>query len=179
MPLTYQGGPTVAAITACDLMTRLYIYAADSMRGREAGTADAIRATAWIEHEVRGLGLHPAGDNGTYFQSMPVSARVVSSASAIMSGGKTFRADVDFYPGGATADRKVMGDVVFGGVLGDTVNTLSAEDARGKIVVVTLPDEGRANGFRTRLGRRGGHRTRRSHDHPATRAVHPQRHGAE
>ena len=75
MPLTYAGGPTVAAITACDLMTRLYIYAADSMRGREAGSPDAIRATAYIEREVRRLGLKPAGDNGTFFQNMPVTAR--------------------------------------------------------------------------------------------------------
>jgi hypothetical protein len=96
MPLTYQGGPTVTAITPCDLMTRLYIYSADSLRGREAGTLDAIHATTWIEHEVRRLGLRPAGDNGTYFQAMPVSARVVSSTSTIVSGGKTFRTDVDF-----------------------------------------------------------------------------------
>jgi hypothetical protein len=143
LPLTYQGGPTVTAITACDLMTRLYIYADDSMRGREAGTPDAMRATAWIEHEVRRLGLRPAGDNGTYFQSMPVSARVVSSASTIMAGGKTFRTDVDFYPGGATTDRKLTADVVFGGMLGDSVKPLSAEDARGKIVVMTGPINGR------------------------------------
>jgi hypothetical protein len=143
MPLTYQGGPTVTAITACDLMTRLYIYSADSMRGREAGTPDAMRATVWIEREVRRLGLRPAGDNGTYFQNMPVSARSVSSASTIVSGGKTFRTDVDFYPGGATADRKITADVVYGGLLGDTVNALSAEDARGKIVVMTGPANGR------------------------------------
>ena len=147
MPLTYQGGPTVAAITACDLMTRLYIYAADSMRGREAGTPDAIRATAWIEREVRRLGLRPAGDNGSYFQSMPVSARAVSSASTIVSGGTTFRVGVDFYPGGATTDRKITADVVFGGALGDTVNALGAEDARGKIVVVTAPANGVVSGF--------------------------------
>ena len=143
MPLTYQGGPTVTAITACDLMTRLYIYSADSMRGREAGTPDAMRATAWIEQEVRRLGLRPAGDNGTYFQAMPVSARIISSASTITSGGKTFRTDVDFYPGGATADRKIAADVVYGGMLGDTVNALSADDARGKIVVMTGPANGR------------------------------------
>ena len=143
MPLSYQGGPTVAAITACDLMTRLYIYSADSLRGREAGTPDAMRATVWIEREVRRLGLRPAGDNGTYFQNMPVSARIVSSASTIVSGGKTFRTDVDFYPGGATADRKITADVVYGGVLGDTVSALSAEDARGKIVVMTGPANGR------------------------------------
>jgi hypothetical protein len=57
MPLKYQGGPTVAAITPCDLMTRLYIYADDSLRGREAGTPDAMRATAYIERQVRQLGL--------------------------------------------------------------------------------------------------------------------------
>jgi len=146
MPLAYQGTPTVPAITACDLMTRLYIYAADSLRGREAGTPDAIHATAWIESEVRRLGLRPAGDNGTYFQAMPVSARLVNSASTITSGGKTFRTDVDFYPGSATADRTVTGDVVFGGMLGDTANALTAEDARGKIVLVTAPANGR--GFR-------------------------------
>ena len=135
MPLTYQGGPTVAAITACDLMTRLYIYAADSMRGREAGTPDLIRATSYIEREVKRLGLIPAGDKGSYFQSMPVTARVALATSTITAGGKTFHLAADFSAAGA-ADRNATGDVVFGGTLGDTVNALSADDARGKIVVM-------------------------------------------
>ena len=135
MPLTYQGGPTVAAITACDLMTRLYIYAADSLRGREAGTPDIIRATAYIEREVRRLGLVPAGDNGTYFQYMPVTARVVSKASSITAGGKTFHPGADLSAAGG-ADRMASGDVIFGGTQGDTANALSADDARGKIVVM-------------------------------------------
>ncbi len=147
LPLTYHGGPTVAAITACDLMTRLYIYAADSMRGREAGTPDAIRATAWIESEVRRLGLRPAGDNGTYFQNMPVSARVVSNASTIVSGGQTFHVNVDFSAGGAVADRKITGDVVFGGSLTDTASMLRPDDARGKIVILMAPTGG-GRGFR-------------------------------
>ena len=104
MPLTYKGGPTVPAITACDLMTRLYIYAADSIRGREAGTPDIIRATAYIEREVKRLGLRPAGDNGTYFQYMPVTARVLSPASSINAGGKTFHPGRDF-TARAAADR--------------------------------------------------------------------------
>jgi hypothetical protein len=142
MPLTYQGGTTIAAITPCDLMTRLYIYAADSMRGREAGTPDAIRATAWIEREVRRLGLRPAGDNGSYFQNMPVSARVLTGASTIAAGGKIFHPDVDFSVAGVSADRAISGDVVFGGTLGDTTNALSADDARGKIVVMLAPAGG-------------------------------------
>ena len=143
MPLTYQGGPTVPAITPCDLMSRLYIYAADSMRGREAGTPDAIRATAWIEGEVRRLGLRPAGDDGSYFQRLPVSARAIARSSTMTSGERTFQTDVDFYPAGATADRKITAEVVFGGALDDTLHALSAADAQGKIVLVTASNEGR------------------------------------
>src|SRR5205085_11697116 len=138
MPLTYAGGATVPAMTPGDLMTRLYIYAADSMRGREAGSPDAIRATAYIEREVRRLGLKPAGDNGTYFQNMPVSARIVTPASSIMAGGKSFKPDVDFTATGIAADRQAAGEVIFGGTLGDTTNALTADDVRGKIVVMTM-----------------------------------------
>jgi hypothetical protein len=145
MPLTYLGGPTVPAITACDLMTRLYIYAADSMRGREAGTADAIRATAYIEGEVKRLGLRPAGDNGTFFQNMPVTARVMTQASTITAGGMTFHPGADFSAAGG-ADRTAAGDVIFGGVLGDTVNALGADDVRGKIVVMMAPAGGGGRG---------------------------------
>jgi hypothetical protein len=151
MPLTYRGGATVADITPCDLMTRLYIYAADSMRGREAGSPDAIRATAYIEREVRRLGLKPAGDNGTYFQYMPVTARQVASSSSISVGGKSFRPNKDFTTN-AQADAKVSGDVVFGGTQGDTTNALAADAVRGKIVVVLAGAGGGRGGF----GRGGG-----------------------
>ncbi len=151
MPLTYAGGATVPAITPCDLMTRLYIYAADSMRGREAGSPDAIRATSYIEREVHKLGLKPAGDNGTYFQNMPVSARMITSASSITVGGSTFKPDVDFTAGGVAADRQVSGDVVYGGMLGETAGAFSPDDVRGKIVVVTtVPGRG------VQFGGRGG-----------------------
>jgi len=135
MPLTYRGGPTVADITACDLMTRLYIYAADSMRGREAGSPDAIRATEYIEREVRRLGLQPAGDKGTYFQWMPVTARSVSPASTLSANGKTFHEGVDFVAN-AAADAKASGGVVFGGTMGDSTKALSPEQAPGKVVVM-------------------------------------------
>ncbi|MGH7654634.1 MAG: M28 family metallopeptidase [Gemmatimonadaceae bacterium] len=154
MPLMYKGGPTVAAITACDLMTRLYIYSADSMRGREAGTPDNIRATAYIGREVKRLGLVPAGDKGSYFQYMPVTARVATKASLVTVGGKSYHLDMDFSAGG-NVERTVTGDVVFGGVLGDTVNALSADDVRGKIVIV-MPPAGGGRGFGGRGGRGGG-----------------------
>jgi len=149
MPLTYTGGPTVADITACDLMTRLYIYAADSMKGREAGTPDAIRATVYIESEVRRLGLKPAGDNGSYFQNLPVTSRVLGAGSSITTGSTTFKPSQDFSITGLGADRKVTGDVIFAGSLADTANALSADQVRGKVVIVS---GGGGRGF----GGRGG-----------------------
>jgi Zn-dependent M28 family amino/carboxypeptidase len=152
MPLKYHGGQTVAAITPCDLMTRLYIYSDDSLRGREAGTPDAIRATAYIESQVRQLGLKPAGDHGTYFQNMPVTARSVTAASTIAAGGKTFRVDKDFVIAAPPADHKVSAAVIFGGTVGDTTNEITADQAKGKIVVMMAPAGGRAAFGRGRGG---------------------------
>jgi hypothetical protein len=132
MPLKYKGGPTVAAITACDLMTRLYIYADDSMRGREAGSPDALRATEYLEQQVRALGLKPGGTNGSYYLYMPVTATYPDSASTITVGGTTFHAYKDFTFNG-TGD--ASGQVIFAGTQGDTVGALTADQVKGKVVI--------------------------------------------
>ena len=63
LPLKYVGKPTVEAITSADLMTRLYIFADDSMMGREVGTKYHTMATDYIAREVRARGdqqiFHP------------------------------------------------------------------------------------------------------------------------
>jgi hypothetical protein len=155
MPLTYRGGATVAAITPCDLMTRLYIYAADSMRGREAGTPDAIRATGYIAREVQRLGLKPAGDNGTYFQYLPVTARIVDPSSTLRVGSKVFHANTDFVVVGANGDRMVSGPVVFGGTTGENASALSDDAVRGKIVVRMAGTSGAGRGGFGRGGASG------------------------
>jgi hypothetical protein len=153
MPLKYKGGPTVAAITPCDLMTRLYIYADDSMLGREAGTPNAIRATAYIESQVRALGLKPGGDHGTFFQYLNVVSRAPdSSASMLMVGNAMFSFGKDFTSGAAL---NVSGQAVYGGVQGDTLNPLTADQVRGKLVIVS-PAAAPAGGGRGGFGRGGG-----------------------
>jgi hypothetical protein len=58
-----------------DLRSRLYLYADDSMMGREAGTAGNQKATAYIAAEAARLGLEPAGENGTYFQDIKITTQ--------------------------------------------------------------------------------------------------------
>src|SRR6266567_8338870 len=75
LPLTHKPQPTRAEITAADLMTRLYIFADDSMLGREAGMPGNVKGTNYIAGEIKRLGLVPAGDSGTYFQTIPLKTR--------------------------------------------------------------------------------------------------------
>ncbi len=63
-------GRTGATITPADLRSRLYLYADDSMQGRETGTIGNYKATTYIAAEAARMGLEPAGENGTYFQNM-------------------------------------------------------------------------------------------------------------
>jgi hypothetical protein len=146
LPLKHAPQPTTAAITAADLMTRLYIFADDSMMGREVGTPNHLRATAYIEGEARKLGLTPAGDNGTYFQNLPVFDHVLSLKSSINIEGKAYAVGTDFVP----RDNSLFGgpvrpidnsQVVFGGTLTlpvDTSKLLSPTAAEGKFVVITV-----------------------------------------
>jgi len=103
----------------------------------------------YIESEVRRLGLKPAGDNGSYFQNLPVTSRVLGAGSSITTGSTTFKPSQDFSITGLGADRKVTGDVIFAGSLADTANALSADQVRGKVVIVS---GGGGRGF----GGRGG-----------------------
>jgi hypothetical protein len=135
LPLRFAGVPTVAAITACDLMTRLYAFADDSMRGRQLGTDDNVRATTWLANEARRIGLKPAGEHGDYFQRIPLFVRALDSTSTLTVAGKVYHAGVDFVASavGQVAD---VGDlaVVFAGTALDTLNLLPVDRAKGALV---------------------------------------------
>ncbi|MEP6778389.1 MAG: M28 family peptidase, partial [Gemmatimonadaceae bacterium] len=137
LPLTYAGPPTVADINACDLMTRLYAFANDSMGGRRVGTADHERATAYIAAEAKRLGLKPAGDNGTYFQLLPLVSRALDMASTIAIGAVTLKAGEDFLVTTSAAHAADFKDVkiVYGGTLLDTASKLFTVPTSGTIVV--------------------------------------------
>src|SRR5438128_354938 len=78
--------PTTGEVTAEDLKTRLFIIADDSMEGREAGTRGAARAEEYLAREARRMGLEPAGDNGTYFQRIPLVIRAQDSSATLRAG---------------------------------------------------------------------------------------------
>jgi hypothetical protein len=156
-PTTHTPKPTAAAITAADLETRLYIYAADSMEGRETGTRGHVRATDYIAAQVKALGLEPMGDNGTYFQNVPVIRRSLDPASTISAPGVTLHGGTDFIATGRGNVRS-LGEVqiIYGGVQSDTTPGLTPEMVRGKVIAYrAAPGSGRGRGGFPNVGRGG------------------------
>jgi hypothetical protein len=149
LPLKYTGKPTTAAITPADLMTRLYIYADDSLMGRKVGTEYNLKATAYIEREVRRLGLQPAGEDGGYFQNIPLFTNYTDTAgSAVKIEGQALAYGTDWFPI-PRAGRTIALDgvpVVYGGETSDSATWIPADAAEGKVVVLGVPAS--ANPFR-------------------------------
>ncbi len=137
LPLKHPPAPTTPAITAADLMTRLYIFADDSMQGRRAGELGNMKGTAYIESEVRRLGLRPAGDDGGYFQTVPLVRRSVSDRSALGVDGQSLNIWTDFAPLPVRGSPRALdgAQVIFGGDLQSP--GITAAQAAGKLVLVT------------------------------------------
>ncbi len=139
LPMKLAPRPTEPAITVGDLMTRLYQFADDSMGGRATGTVYHEKATAYLAAEAQRLGLRPAGDNGSYFQDLPMFRRGFATGGSVTAGGRTFRMGQDFAPmiaRGSAARPLTAAPVIIGGTHGDSSTWITAEQARGKVVVL-------------------------------------------
>ena len=140
-------GATAAAITEADLRARLYAYAADSMLGREAGTPGNVKATDYIAAELRRIGLEPAGENGGYFQTVPLVGRGPDQRSTLAAGGTALSLWRDFAPIPSISGifpfdgalEVTDAPVIYGGRVGAGERTISPEQARGKLVVLAAP----------------------------------------
>jgi hypothetical protein len=152
---------TGAGIAESDLRLRLGIVAADSMLGREAGGPGNVKATAYIAAELARLGLEPAGENGSFFQEVPLVRKGPRPDGWLRAGGRELRPGADYaYLGGLgpvpIADHAefTAAPAVYGGRLGDTVSVIPPDQAAGAVVVVGAPlgRDGRpAFGFDPRL----------------------------
>lgn len=141
LPLKHTPQPTTAAITAQDLMTRLYIFADDSMMGREAGTLGNVKGTDYIAAQIRQIGLVPAGDNGTYFQTIPLKTRTLSPSSSVSVGGTPLAFGTQWVASSMVSLNNPALQVVYGGTLGDSAHMLAPGAAAGKLVVFRMPSD--------------------------------------
>jgi hypothetical protein len=152
-PRKWAPRPTTSAITANDLRTRLYQLADDSMSGRRVGELGNWKGTTYIAAEFKRLGLKPAGDSGTFFQTLPYGFNGFDSlTSRLVAGGVTLNARRDWIPLTASAavgfgGRIDVTDVptVYVGRWSDST-AIDANLIRGKIVVFSGAPGGGAGG---------------------------------
>jgi hypothetical protein len=139
----YRSDP---AISAADLRHRLYAFADDSMGGREAGSRGGVMAADYIASELRRVGVEPAGENGTYFQTLPYTSRTFDTTATIVVDTQAMVHRTDYlplpnfgreFPYGLRAELDGV-RVIYGGPLGDA-KAITPEQAAGRLVVFGAP----------------------------------------
>jgi hypothetical protein len=148
VPVAGDAPLPTAALSAAELRRYLTAFAADSMAGRQLGTAGNVKATDYLAAQLRRLGVEPAGEQGTYFQPLPLFNRAVdSAASGLAVGDKALVLWSDYAPIPAYSDYLPFGmkgsldglAAVYGGAMGDTAGVLDPAQAAGKLVVFGPP----------------------------------------
>ena len=146
LPRQHTPQPTTSAITAGDLATRLYIIADDSMRGRESGDRGNAMVTDYIASEFRRLGLVPAGDSGTYFQTIPFMQGGFDGTPTLSFRGQGLVAWQDFTPMTpigrapfATEVDRTDVPTLYVGRWGDSTVAIDPVKARGAVLVLQVP----------------------------------------
>jgi len=99
---TPEVAAALAAIQPSAIERHIRVLADDSLAGRAPGTAGFDGGAYYAEERLRALGLEPAGENGTFRQSVPLQQSMVAEAASNMalhsaSGVQYLTYDVDFY----------------------------------------------------------------------------------
>lgn len=152
-----------------------------AMEGRGNGTKGLTRARHLIEKRYKGLGLEPAGVNGSYLQpfSLITGAQLKGKNEfAVMAGGRKRELKVkqDFVPFSFSSSGSAQGAIVFAGY-GATAEEFQYDDYAGidvkdKIVVVLRYEP---PSFAAKEGNHGLTR----HSQLVTKAINARNHGAK
>jgi len=124
-----------AVISPATLRTHLYAFAADSMMGREAGTPGNVKATEYLARELRRIGLQPAGDHGTYFQTLPFKERTPAITSTLVINGQRLAWRTGWVGFAQTSARLEHLRVVYTGVEGDSISAQLRARTAGALVI--------------------------------------------
>jgi len=119
----------------------------DLLEGRGTGQRGHLLAAHYVAQQFHGLGLKPAGDNGTWFQAVKLQERALAAEGARLtitsaSGAKTF-ANTDnvlIQPSATTTAEAFEAPLVFAGFGFDDpkrgFDDYRGLDVKGKVVVV-------------------------------------------
>lgn len=76
-----------SAIQPQAIASHIRFLADDSLAGRDPGTPGYDVAARYVASQLQSMGLRPAGEDGTYFQKVPLVRGTLVSGSVEISGG--------------------------------------------------------------------------------------------
>ena len=131
---------TRAAISADDLRARLFLIAHDSMMGRQPGEAGNYKTAEYVADEFKRLGLEPAGETGTYFQTVPFVLMAADTGTFLEAGGTRLTLGRDLVLVGPATTVRVISNVpvMYGGPAREPAQWASGDSAAGKVVVLDV-----------------------------------------
>ena len=128
-----------APIRADEVRRDLFRIADDSMGGRDTGSRGNVMAADYVASVFRAAGLEPAGEAGSYFQTLPFVRFAPDTTRPLIAGGRALVAGRDFVPVVALATWPADGrQAVFAGSTIDTASWPASIPA-GRLVVFTAP----------------------------------------
>ena len=141
-----RSGPAEQEIQQGPLKAHLQILSHDLMEGRAPSTRGGNLAAEYLATQLALVGIEPAGENGTYFQQVPIVESVVDRRFTLSVPGAAYRYfdDVVAFSGTEQPRVHVQGDVVFvgHGIVAPELkwNDYEGVDVKGKWVVVMVND---------------------------------------
>jgi Zn-dependent M28 family amino/carboxypeptidase len=139
-------GPAEQEIQQGPLKAHLRILSHDLMEGRAPSTRGGALAAEYLATQLAALGVEPAGENGTYFQQVPIVESIVDRSFTLSLPGTTYRYfdDVVAFSGTEEPRVHVQGDVIFvgHGIVAPELkwNDYEGADVKGKWVLVMVND---------------------------------------
>ncbi len=137
--------PKASAITPENLRIHLFIIADDSMGGRDPGSKGNYLTSEYVAAQWKKAGLVPAGENGTWYQAVPFVRERLDERGTLTAGSIVLKAGTDFVPASWIPSRSrnfPATPTVFGGDARDSTHWITADQAKGKVVVLSI---GRGN----------------------------------
>ena len=145
-PAAAPAGPAEAEITATRIAAHVQMLSHDGFEGRAPATRGGDLATTYLATQLAQIGFAPAGDNGTYFQQVPIVEATVDRTFTLSVPGRTYKYmdDVVAFSGVEDAKVAVAGEVVFvgHGIVAPELkwNDYAGVDVTGKWVLVMVND---------------------------------------
>lgn len=132
--------PGVEALTEAQMRAYLTFIASDDLQGRATPSAGLDIAAQFLAALLARWGYEPAGDAGTYFQSIALTRRVLDPASTSLVIGTQTLSLGDHYLPGTGAAGAVSGPLAYIGhgytVASKGIDPFGDLDVRGRIVVL-------------------------------------------